>query len=149
MDNCQLEDLLEERSRRFRQSDAQTDLTANLPENALVLVPLLLLAREIATLLVPIKPRSKFRQQLHHDLVGEARRQRAMDLLSIPYPTPLAPAAETDRLRRMRDWISQETSSLPSDRRWVLGAAAVGSAVSLVGILAYVLRHRGRPAASA
>ena len=99
---------------------------------------------------MPINPRAEFRRELHRSLVAEARRQQAQRMLAISSSAPAGiltgPQGLPDRLI---DWISQETSALPGDRRWVLGAAAVGSAVSLAGILAYVLHHRSRTAASA
>jgi|GEM_PF-789603 hypothetical protein len=123
---------------------------AGLGDIALTLAPLLLLAQEIAAMLLPLAPRAEYRHALHRSLIKQARRQQALGLLDLPEPirSPFVPEAQP-LPNRVAGWITQETASLDVDRRWVLGAAAVGSAVSLAGILAYVLSHRGRPAASA
>ena len=101
-------------------------------------------------MLLPLAPRAEYRHALHRSLIKQARRQQALGLLDLPEPirSPFVPEAQP-LPNRVAGWITQETASLDVDRRWVLGAAAVGSAVSLAGILAYVLSHRGRPAASA
>jgi hypothetical protein len=123
---------------------------AGLGDIALTLAPLLLLAQEIAALLLPLAPRAEYRRALHRSLLKQARRQQAQRLLDLSEPihTPFVPEAQA-LPNRVAGWITQETASLDVDRRWVLGAAAVGSAVSLAGILAYVLSHRNRSAVSA
>lgn len=94
---------------------------------AVPLAPYLTLARELAAQIVPVRLRDEFRDELQHDLMAAARRQYARDLLLFS-----APPAGRDR----------------TSRRWVLGAATLGSAVSLAGIFAaYVVRHRHRQAA--
>ena len=122
----------------------------------MTLAPLLLLAQEIAALLVPVKPRPDFRRQLHHSLLAEARRDQALRTLSLPATTPESRWADPQGEvalslqalhERVIDWSGQAAASDSVDRRWVWGAAAVGSAVSLVGIVAYVLHLRGRQAA--
>ena len=150
MKDRQLEDLLDEQSRSLRGLRSDAEWLARLPEATLTLAPLFVLAREIAGLLVPIKPRPEFRGELHRSLVTEGRQQQAQRLLDLPAPGVRVQTPELQRIPdRVWGWISQETNVLPMDRRWVLGAAAVGSAVSLAGILAYVLSRRGNPAASA
>jgi hypothetical protein len=90
------------------------------------LAPFLSLARELAAMIVPVQLRREFRDELHRNLVAAARQQYAYDLLLFP-----APAANQGR----------------NGRRWVLGAATLGSAVSLAGVAAYVWLHRHRQAA--
>jgi hypothetical protein len=90
----------------------------------LSIMPFLALAREVAALFAPVAPRPEFRSDLERVLVAQARQQAAHAAL-IP--------------------VGIETG----ERRWVKGAAAaaaVGSAVSLAGIVVYVLRRRDRVA---
>jgi hypothetical protein len=164
MNDYQLEDMLDTQSRALRDSRSagavpghaggsqpqpSVDL-AGLGDVALTLAPLLLLAQDIAAMLLPLAPRADYRRALHRSLIKQARRQQALGLLDLPEPihSPFVPEAQP-LPNRVAGWLTQETASLDMDRRWVLGAAAFGSAVSLAGILAYVLSHRGRPAASA
>jgi hypothetical protein len=164
MNDYQLEDMLDIQSRALRDSRSagavpgraggsqpqpSVDL-AGLGDVALTLAPLLLLAQDIAAMLLPLAPRADYRRALHRSLIKQARRQQALGLLDLPEPihSPFVPEAQP-LPNRVAGWLTQETASLDMDRRWVLGAAAFGSAVSLAGILAYVLSHRGRPAASA
>ena len=86
----------------------------------------LALARELAALVVPVHPRAGFRLELQRNLEAAARRQVARDLLLYP---PSAGSLER------------------GGRRWVWGAATLGSAVSLASIVAYVWLHRHREAA--
>jgi hypothetical protein len=106
----------------------------------LTLLPYLALARDLSTLLTPVQPNEHFHAELYGRLVESARQQQAeRSLLS-----PATDEASTGIPHRVARWAM----SVPGqDRRWVLGAAAVGSAVSVAGIAAYVLRHRGRRAA--
>ena len=165
MNDYQLEDMLDAQSRAFRDSRtpgvvpgqpvnpkgsaAKAD-PASMGEIALTLAPLLLLAQEIAAMLLPLAPAAEYRSTLHRSLIKQARRQQAQRMLDLadPIRSPFVPEA-LPLPNRVAGWITQETASLDVDRRWVLGAAAFGSAVSLAGILAYVLSHRGRSAASA
>jgi hypothetical protein len=105
------------------------------PGTALSVVPFLGLARDLSALLLPVQPRSQFRADLERSLLAEARQQNATSSLA-DYAWTAGPAgARFDLL----------------ERRWVIGAAAaaaVGSAVSLAGIMAYVLHRRGDRAAS-
>lgn len=96
------------------------------PGDTLSVVPFLALARELAALLVPLEPPVDFRTDLERSLVAEARRQSAQ--------TRLVP-------------VTIETRE-GLERRWVVGAAAaaVGSAVSIAGLVVYVLRRRERAA---
>lgn len=98
--------------------------------DVLSVTPFLSLARDLAALLVPVRPRQDFRDDLERSLVAAARQQNARGVLIRYEQAPLG--------RYERDG---------SERRWVIaGAAAVGSAVSIAGIVAYVLRRRDRAA---
>jgi hypothetical protein len=90
------------------------------------LAPFLSLARELASSMIPVQLRQEFRDELHRELMAAARQQYAYDLLLFPSPA---------------------TNQGRNGRRWVLGAATFGSAVSLVGVAAYVWLHRHRQAA--
>jgi 2-methylisocitrate lyase-like PEP mutase family enzyme len=96
-------------------------------------MPFLSLARELAALLLPIQPAQQFRDDLEHSLVAAAHQQNARAALNgyDPYGA-----------------ISIEREGF--ERRWMIGAAAaaaVGSAVSIAGIMAYVWRRRSDRAA--
>jgi hypothetical protein len=91
-------------------------------------LPFLSLARELAALLIPMQPNPRFRDDLERSLTSAARQQNAYRMF-----------AGYDGVPIIR--VEQQGT----DRRWVIGAAtaaAVGSAVSIAGIVAYVLRHR-------
>ncbi len=90
------------------------------------LAPFLSLARELTSSIIPVQLREEFRNELHRDLMAAARQQYAYDLLLFPSPA---------------------TNQGRNGRRWVLGAATLGSAVSLAGVAAYVWLHRHRQAA--
>ncbi len=144
------------------------------------LVPYLRLTRELAGVLMPIKPRTEFREQLRNSLVASVRRQQAQRILF-----RAGPAASPRPVRHGRDGLKDSANAQPaayspslseqpgimgplevglprqiavaayaqferSGHRWVWGAAALGSAavsLSLVGVVAYVVRHRNREAA--
>jgi hypothetical protein len=106
----------------------------------LPLAPYLALSRELAELIVPVRPRADFRAQLYHSLVAQAR-QRPANAALLPLPE-LEPAAGIPT--RFARWV---ITAPAQDRRWVWGAAAVGSAVSLAGLVTYVWRRRGSRAA--
>ncbi|MCU0509015.1 MAG: hypothetical protein MUC34_11575 [Anaerolineae bacterium] len=94
----------------------------------LSVVPYLALARELAALFTPVAPRPEFRADLERTLIADARRQSAESVL---FPVAIE-------------------SREGGERRWVMvsaaAAAAVGSAVSIAGIVVYVLRRRDRAA---
>jgi hypothetical protein len=91
------------------------------------LAPFLALARELAAEIVPVRLRVEFRDELQRELMAAARQQYARDLLI--WSTPAAPRTRMSR-------------------RWVWGAATLGSAVSLASIVtAYYMRHQHRQAA--
>jgi hypothetical protein len=77
---------------------------------------LLDLAEQLQGILVPVEPEPSFRRRLHGDLILEAQRRQAESTQNL--------------FRQHRKGI-------------ILGAAAVGSVASLVGVaLAFVLRYR-------
>ncbi len=94
--------------------------------DVLSVMPFLGLARELATLIVPVSPATQFRDDLELSLTAAARQQRAR----------LALAGY--------DAVDLPVEREGFERRWVIGAAAaaVGSAVSIAGIVAYVWWHR-------
>ncbi len=104
----------------------------------LSLIPFLDLARDLRATLVPREVRPQFRDALYRGLVAEARQRQAARALGLG-----------DGQREFRERVLDRLHLASAQRRgWVLGAAAVGSAASLVGlgVLAYV-RHRRRRAA--
>lgn len=99
----------------------------------LTVVPFLGLAREISMLLTPVRPSSQFRADLERSLLAAARQLNAQQAIT---------------------GFTPQTASAGSpfasvERRWVIGAAAaaVGSAVSIAGIVAYMLHRRSERAA--
>ncbi len=110
-------------------AEAQAPITPVKPaSNSVVsLTPFLALVRELSAEVIPVRLRTEFRDELQRELMAAARQQYARDLLI--WSTPALPQAKTSR-------------------RWVLGAATLGSAVSLASIVAaYYMRHRHRQAA--
>lgn len=100
------------------------------PQSAdlLSVMPFLSLARELAALLLPLRPAQQFRDDLELSLLAAARQQNAR--IALAGYDPYGP-------------ISIDKDGF--ERRWVIGAAAaaaVGSAVSIAGIMAYVWRRR-------
>lgn len=84
-------------------------------------------------LLIPVRPSPQFRADLERSLLAAARQQNAQMTM-----TGFAPQAASAGSR----------FTFP-ERRWVIGAAAaaVGSAVSIAGIVAYMLHRRSERAA--
>ncbi|MBC7223954.1 MAG: hypothetical protein H5T59_06745 [Anaerolineae bacterium] len=78
------------------------------------LAPLFSLARYLQQVLVPVRPSPQFRENLREGLLTAAR-QRAL----MPAHRP--------------PWRPH--------REWVIGAAAVGSAMSLAGVAAFLIRR--------
>jgi hypothetical protein len=78
---------------------------------------LLDLAEQLQGILVPVEPDSRFRRRLHGDLILEGQHRQA--------------EPEVNLFRQHRKGI-------------LIGAAAIGSVVSVVGVaIAFFLRHRG------
>ncbi len=109
-------------------------------EQSLTLAPYLALSRDLATLVTPVSPDDRFRTQLYGSLLDHARRQQVQPML-----LPLTEEdPETGIPRRVVRWVAHVPGQ---DRRWVWGAAAVGSAVSLAGLVTFVWHRRGNRAA--
>ncbi len=105
----------------------------------LTLAPYLALARELTALIVPVRPRPAFRGDLEASLLEAARRQCALSRLAIAPSVAPQPAVEV--------WTWRQRFIEGRERQWVIGAAAVGSAVSVAGVMAYFWHQRGRRAA--
>lgn len=108
----------------------------------LTLAPWLALARDLSTLCVPVQPRPQFRIELEQRLLVAARRQQARATLAIPLPSAESAPGLRDRMTERLLPPLGDTS-----RWWMVGAAAVGSAVSIAGLVSYFWRHRGQQAA--
>jgi hypothetical protein len=105
------------------------------------LAALLDLSRELRGVLVAVQPRLEFREELYGHLLVEARRQQALRILSQPVASDFALEDSQTSVRRIYPPYGS------GSRRWIIGAAAVGSAASLVGLLAYVrVRRHGNVA---
>jgi len=119
----------------------------NRPSEPLTLSPFLAVARELSALLLPVRPRAQFRAELHRNLVASAQRQQAPLLVALSAQEGPAPLAFPQRqAERYAAWWEREHNQ--GSIRWVVGAAAVGSAVSLAGILAYLMRRHYRSTGS-
>lgn len=137
MNDNRSKDGFEIQSQRPSTPVAERDLLIHSPRPVFVLGPLLVLSRELSALLVPARPRAEFREALLRGLMAAARQKHAHALLlSEPRTEPVSGGLP----EKVTQWLRLEPEF--GNRRWVLGAAAVGSAVSLAGILAYALRHR-------
>lgn len=105
----------------------------------LTLAPYLALVRDLTALIVPVQPNAAFRDSLEASLLAAARQQSALEKLAIAAPAAVHPV---DPVWNWREFLPESF-----DRRWVIGAAAVGSAVSVAGVVAYFWRQRERRAA--
>jgi hypothetical protein len=145
MGNRSYEDMLDEYTHLLL-TRADSRSLSQIVEESTVLEPFLALTRELAVLFAPVRPRPQFRTALRHSLVVEARRQQTQRLLQLVEP-PIAEATDASAMLsdRVMGWL-QQGQDWQSEHRWMVGAA-VGSAVSLVGIAAYLLHSRGRKAA--
>ena len=109
-------------------------------EDGLTLAPYLALSRDLSALITSVSPDDQFRAQLYGSLVDRARRQQSQPLL-----LPLTEEdPETGIPRRVVRWVANVPGQ---DHHWVWGAAAVGSAVSLAGLVTFVWHRRGSRAA--
>jgi len=121
-------------------SDAADDRASPRP-HGLSLAALLDLSRELRSVLVAVQPRAEFREALYGQLLVEARRQQALRMLSLPVGSTPARGESRTTVQRIHAGYGA------GGRRWIIGAAAVGSAASVVGVLAYVRsRHHGKAA---
>ena len=108
-------------------TNEEAEYLATLPEHQDTLQPLLALARKVKDALTPVEPDPAFSENLRRSLLAAAH-QRAVHLLSSTksqHPVPL--------LRRHRKEI-------------LIGAAALGSVVSVAGIVAYWIHARAAKA---
>lgn len=113
-----LVDLLDAQAEKLARGDTDAEaLLALFPALAEEARPLMALASALSSVLQPVRPRAAFRAHLRRGLVDAARRRYAF-------------RAATPHLGRTPRFA------------WLLGAAVVGSAVSVVGLLAYLLRNR-------
>ena len=109
------------------ETNEEAEYLATLPEHQDTLQPLLALARKVKDALTPVEPDPAFSENLRRSLLAAAR-QRAVYLLSSKkdrQPVPL--------FRRHRKEI-------------LIGAAALGSVVSVAGIVAYWIHTRAAKA---
>ncbi|MCD6291161.1 MAG: hypothetical protein J7M34_11710 [Anaerolineae bacterium] len=93
------------------------DMLASCPELAGEAESLMALAARLAGAIQPVRPNEAYRAHLREGLVQAAQRKQARRAM----------APQRGRVPR---W------------QWMLGAAAVGSAVSVLGVVAYRLRSR-------
>jgi hypothetical protein len=92
-------------------------VTDSAPAMAILAVPFLGLVNELASILTPVKPARAFRRDLGDQLVASARQQRAYQNL-----------------------VGDSGSH---NEKWLWwGAAAVGSAISVAGVVALVVTRR-------
>jgi hypothetical protein len=148
MNTSQIQDLLDAQSRHLS-PEPDGEWQEQYPGAVIYLAPLLEVAREVAALLVPIRPRPIFRDELYRSLVATARRQQAQEALAIPTAGLMGVNFSPQLLGRVNEWAGQGLEELGDvDRRWFVGAAVVGSAISLAGIVTYVLYQRGRVASA-
>ncbi|MCX7668944.1 MAG: hypothetical protein N2439_02585 [Anaerolineae bacterium] len=110
---------------------------SNEANSTLTLAPYVKLARELTDLLVPVPPRPDFVAGLYTDLLERAHKRQTGGLPVVELePTAGIPV-------RVARWIMNVPTQ---DRRWMWGAAAVGSAVSLAGLATLVWRRRSKAA---
>jgi hypothetical protein len=103
---------------------------------------LLALRRALSEEIVPASPEPEFRARLHSYLVQSALQQHVQRNLAIASGGASETALEAPGMpTRVAHWLISDGQG---GWRWVFGAAAVGSAVSLAGALALLLRYRGR-----
>ena len=100
---------------------------ATLPEHQDTLEPLLALARKVKDALAPVEPAPAFCENLRLSLLAAARQRLASPLSSTKSQRP------THLFRRHRKEI-------------LIGAAALGSVVSVAGIVAYWIHTRAAKA---
>jgi hypothetical protein len=115
------------------------------PSSWLPLSSLLDLSRELSHLLVLVQPRPAFEAELYRHLVAEARRRQAVRMLSLGqnYGSVLPDGLTCTQEEPFGIMRPMQTGDEPSSRRWIIGAAAVGSA-SLLGLVVLVRSRRHR-----
>jgi hypothetical protein len=107
-------------------TNEETEYLATLPEHQDALQPLLALARKVKDALAPVEPDPAFRENLRLSLLAAAH-QRSVSRLSSK------PQRSVDLFRSHRKEI-------------LIGAAALGSVVSVAGIVAYWIHARAAKA---
>ncbi len=95
-----------------------TALLEQYPDLAGEAEPLMALANALAQALEPVRPSDHYRAHLRQGLIDAAQRKRARQMA----------------MSQSHRWVPW--------RPWLLGAAAVGSAVSVLGVIAYLVRNR-------
>ena len=113
--------------------------------NAGRFILLLGLTRAFAEIITPVQPRAEFRDDLCRDLAASARHQyaqRAVTLSGHVNRQPARPHVGRGGVISRRLHLERSISG----KHLVLGAAAVGSAISVAGVLVYALHHRNRSA---
>ena len=95
---------------------------------------LLDLAEQLQGVLVPVEPDANFRRRLHGELILEAQRRPPYQRTILAYHTGTVQRGEAEPGANL---FQQHRKGI------LIGAAAVGSVASVVGvIIAFVLRHR-------
>jgi hypothetical protein len=113
-------------------TDEEAEYLTTLPEHQDTLQPLLALARGVKNALTPVEPDSAFRENLRLSLLAAAR-QRLASRLSLRAEGSTKPPHPVHLFRRHR-------------REILIGAAALGSVVSVAGIVAYWIHARAAKA---
>jgi hypothetical protein len=130
----------------FSNVSAETSSPKASPAPRSTLALLLNLSRELGLLLVPVQPRTEFREDLYCRLVAEARRQRVRRVLSLT-PTDARASGGLTSVPEESVGVLHRAglASGRTNRRWIIGAA-VGSA-SVLGLWVVVWSRRHRAAA--
>jgi hypothetical protein len=115
-------------------TDEEAEYLTTLPEHQDTLQPLLALARRVKDALAPVEPDSAFRENLRLSLLAAAR-QRLASRPSFWAEGSTKSQRPVHLFRRHR-------------REILIGAAALGSVVSVAGIVAYWLHARAAKAQS-
>ena len=113
-------------------TNEEAEYLATLPEHQDTLQSLLQVARKVKDALAPVEPDSAFRENLHLSLLAAAR-QRLASRLSFRAEGSTKSQRPVHLFRRHR-------------REILIGAAALGSVVSVAGIVAYWLHARAAKA---
>jgi hypothetical protein len=133
--------LLDQEQRTAERASAAIGVEAAPRPRGISLAALLDLSRELRGVLVAVQPRPEFREELYGHLLVEARRQQTLRILSLPVGSDSTLEDSQTSLHRIHPAYGS------GSKRWILGAAAVGSAASFVGLLAYVrIRRHGNVA---
>lgn len=120
MDNHLITEILWAHADGLNRNRNGTDYLGMFPHYHSELAPLFELAVKIKEVLVPLQAGQVFRDRLHHDLVAAATHREESE----------------HALFRIPRW------------EWVIGAAAVGSAMSIAGMVAYIRRSRSEQKAT-